>query len=115
MIGQYYDIKRCQRILGQDMPQTLGAFLSDPTSFLFDVTVMYAEALPEDKSSRLNIVMQLVNAKILTPIQAFTVVGDKTLKMAVEASQAEIQKMQAQQAAQQMQQGGIAAPQPKIG
>ena len=71
---------------------------------------MYAEALPEDKSARLNIVMQLVNAKILTPVQAFAVVGDKTLKRAVEASQAEIQQQMAQAAAQQMQAGGIATP-----
>ena len=111
MIGQYYDITRCQRILGQNTPQNLATFLSDPTSFLFDVTVMYAEALPEDKSQRLNIVMQLVNSKILTPVQAFNLVGDKALKRAVEASQADMQQMAAQQAAQQMQAGGITAPQ----
>jgi len=115
MIGQYYDIERCKRLLGQDTPQTLAAFLSDPTSFLFDVTVMYAEALPEDKASRLNIVMQLVNAKILTPVQAFTVVGDKALKTAVEASQAEMQQQAQQAAAQQAAQGmrvnGMTAPQ----
>lgn len=104
MIGQYYDINRCMRILGQETPQTLAAFLADPTSYLFDVTVMYSEALPEDKSSRLNIMMQLVNSKILTPTQAFAVVGDKTLKRAVELSQAEILQQQQQMAAMQAQQ-----------
>lgn len=111
MIGQYYDISRCQRILGQETPQTLSAFLTDPTSYLFDVTVMYSEALPEDKAQRLNIVMQLVNSKVLTPIQAFTVVGDKALMRAVAQSQAEIQQQMAQAAAQQIQTSGIAAPQ----
>jgi hypothetical protein len=111
MIGQYYDIARCQRILGEMTPQSLSMFLSDPTAYMYDVEVMYAEALPEDKASRLNIVMQLVNAKILTPSQAFTIVGDKTLLAAVNASQAEIQQQMAQAAAQQMGAAGMAAPQ----
>ena len=46
--------------------------------------------------------MQLVNSKILTPTQAFAVVGDKTLKRAVEMSQQEIQQQQQQLMQQQM-------------
>lgn len=107
MIGQYYDINRCQRILGQSTPQSLSAFLTDPTAFMFDVTVMYSEALPEDKASRLNIMMQLVNSKILTPTQAFAVVGDKTLKRAVEASQQELMQQQQALAQQQAAQQGV--------
>lgn len=107
MIGQFYDISRCQRILGEETPQNMQNFLSDPTAYLYDINVMYSEALPEDKAQRLNIAMQLVNSKILTPTQAFTVVGDKSLLRAVALSQQEIQQQQAvlmqQQAAMQSQ------------
>jgi hypothetical protein len=65
----------------------------------YDVSILYSEALPGDKASRLNIAKVLVDSHIIDPQAFATIIGDPVLMSVIEDSQ---KRMAAQQ--QQMQQ-----------
>lgn len=71
----------------------------------YDVSVLYSEALPGDKTSRINIAKVLVDAQVIDPLGLATIIGDPVLMGIVEEAQKRI-AIQRQQMQQMAPQGG---------
>lgn len=75
-------------------------------SLIYDIGLEYSEALPQDKTTRINVGSNMVNMKVLDAIGFGELLGDPVLSAKIAESQKRMQEAAAQAQAMQMQMQG---------